>query len=90
MKSGNNPMQSAHLAPRCGAKTRSGTPCRAPTVNGRRRCRMHGGLSPGAPKGNLNAMKHGRYMAAAIAERRRARDILRELRRLAILASIKE
>ena len=51
---------------------------------------MHGGLSPGAPKGNLNAMKHGRYMAAAIAERRRARDILRELRRLAILASIKE
>jgi hypothetical protein len=26
------------------------------------RCRMHGGKSPGAPKGNQNAFKHGRYM----------------------------
>ncbi len=25
------------------------------------RCRMHGGRSPGAPKGNKNALKHGRY-----------------------------
>jgi hypothetical protein len=24
---------------------------------------MHGGLSPGAPKGNKNALKHGRYTA---------------------------
>jgi hypothetical protein len=24
---------------------------------------MHGGLSPGAPKGNKNAFKHGRYTA---------------------------
>jgi hypothetical protein len=31
------------------------------------RCRMHGGLSPGAPKGNKNALKHGRYTADAIA-----------------------
>jgi hypothetical protein len=23
------------------------------------RCRMHGGMSPGAPKGNKNAFKHG-------------------------------
>jgi hypothetical protein len=29
-----------------------------PVPNGR--CRMHGGLSPGAPKGNRNAFKHGR------------------------------
>jgi hypothetical protein len=28
---------------RCGAKTRSGQPCRAPAVHGKRRCRMHGG-----------------------------------------------
>jgi hypothetical protein len=34
------------------------------------RCRMHGGSSPGAPKGNKNAFKHGRYTAEAIAERR--------------------
>lgn len=27
------------------------------------RCRMHGGTSPGAPKGNRNAAKHGLYSA---------------------------
>ena len=32
------------------------------------RCRMHGGKNPGAPKGNRNAYRHGRY--TAIAERR--------------------
>jgi len=30
---------------------------------------MHGGPSPGAPKGNKNAFKHGRYGADAIARR---------------------
>jgi len=34
------------------------------------RCRMHGGPSPGAPKGNKNAYKHGRYTAGAIANRK--------------------
>ena len=29
-------------APRCGARTRAGTACRAPAVHGRSRCRMHG------------------------------------------------
>ena len=39
-----------HLSLRCGARTRS-SPCRSPAMpNGR--CRMHGGGSPGAPKGN--------------------------------------
>jgi hypothetical protein len=32
---------------------------------------MHGGPSMGAPKGNRNAFKHGRYTAEAIATRRR-------------------
>jgi hypothetical protein len=31
---------------------------------------MHGGMSPGAPKGNKNAFKHGRYTAEAIERRR--------------------
>ena len=35
------------LRPRCGAKTRAGTPCQARVVPGKRRCRMHGGLSTG-------------------------------------------
>jgi len=49
-----------HRAPRCLARTRRGSPCQSPAMpNGR--CRMHGGPSPGAPKGNKNAFKHGRY-----------------------------
>ena len=47
-------------APRCLAKTRSGGECQSPAVKGKRRCRMHGGTNPGAPKGNRNAFKHGR------------------------------
>ena len=37
------------VAPRvtCGAKTRTGAPCRAKSEPGRRRCRFHGGLSTG-------------------------------------------
>ena len=27
------------------------------------RCRMHGGKATGAPKGNRNAWKHGKYSA---------------------------
>ena len=34
--------------PQCGAKTRSGHPCKAKAVKGKNRCRMHGGLSTGA------------------------------------------
>jgi hypothetical protein len=32
---------------RCGAKTRAGTPCLMKPVGGKRRCRLHGGLSTG-------------------------------------------
>jgi uncharacterized protein YjcR len=32
---------------------------------------MRGGLSPAAPKGNKNALKHGRYTADAIARRQK-------------------
>jgi uncharacterized protein YjcR len=47
------------------------------------RCRMHGGKSPGAPKGNQNAFKHGRYSAEAIARRRSIAALLRNMRALA-------
>jgi len=70
-----------HAPRRCGAKTRAGTPCKTPPVRGRTRCRMHGGTSPGAPIGNRYAWKHGRYSAAAIAERRRFRALLRQLKK---------
>jgi flavin-dependent dehydrogenase len=35
---------------------------------------------PGAPKGNRNAFKHGRYSAEAIANRREIAALLREMR----------
>ena len=66
-------------SPRCGAKTRSGKPCQSPTVKGKRRCRMHGGAEgSGAPKGNQNALKHGRFTKAAIEERKRLRKFIRD------------
>ncbi len=68
-------------APRCGARTRRGTPCRQPAVTGRKRCRMHGGADgSGAPCGNHNALKHGRYTAEAIAQRREVAALLRACR----------
>jgi uncharacterized protein YjcR len=64
-----------HLSRRCGARTRSGRPCRSPAMpNGR--CRMHGGKSPGAPTGNRNAWKHGQYSAEADAMRQLVRQLL--------------
>ena len=76
-----------HNAPRCGAKTRSGSPCRsAAMANGR--CRMHGGMSTGAKTAEgierirKARTKHGRYSAASIARRRAARQAIRTIREL--------
>ena len=85
MKSGGQPLAPWQLgliaiakAPRCCAKTRKGTPCRGMAMrNGR--CRMHGGKSPGAPRGNKNAQKTGYYSAEARALRRQARAAVVEL-----------
>ena len=43
---------------------------------------MHGGVSPGAPLGNDNARRHGRYSAAAIAQRREIAVMLRSMKKL--------
>ena len=68
-----------HLSPRCGARTRSGSPCRSPAVKGRRRCRMHGGAAgSGAQAGNRNALKHGRYTRELLEFKRSVRELLRE------------
>ena len=76
-----NPM---HAAPRCGARTRRGTPCEAPAVRGRRRCRMHGGArGSGAPVGNRNAWRHGGCSREAIERRREVAALVRSMRELA-------
>lgn len=54
----NDPMQSDD---RCGAECRDGSPCRNYPVSGSKRCRMHGGHSPGGEPGNQNAVTHGLY-----------------------------
>ena len=58
----NIPEARENESPRCGAKTRDGTPCMAPVVPGKTRCRIHGGApGSGAPIGNTNAVTHGKY-----------------------------
>ncbi|WP_276202381.1 HGGxSTG domain-containing protein [Sulfitobacter geojensis] len=65
--------------PRCGAKTRRGTACQAPSVRGKKRCRMHGGAKgSGAPVGNQNAFKHGMYTHDSLEFQKHVRDLLRE------------
>ena len=54
---------------------------RSLAVRDEARCRMHGGAKgSGAPKGNKNALKHGRYTAKAQAERKGLSALLREAR----------
>ncbi|WP_368860893.1 HGGxSTG domain-containing protein [Desulforhabdus sp. TSK] len=68
-------------AKKCGAKTRSGGNCKNPAMkNGR--CRLHGGKSTGAPKGNKNAFKHGRYSREAIEARQFVRELIRMSRQM--------
>jgi hypothetical protein len=85
-----DPMHLSHVpeqlrqVARCGARTRSGRPCRSPAAIGRRRCRMHGGApGSGGPKGPRNGnYKHGRYTAEAIASRMWIRQLTRDVRAL--------
>ena len=80
-----NPMHQRsrmNAALRCGAKTRSGSPCRSPAVRDRKRCWMHGGaIGSGAPSGPRNGdYKHGLFTKEAIAEQRYLNSLLKEAR----------
>ncbi len=56
-------------------------PCNAPAMkNGR--CRMHGGKSTGAGKGNTNALKHGCRTKKAISEKKKISKLLKECREM--------
>jgi hypothetical protein len=70
-------LQALHETPRCNARTRAGIPCQCPAIRGRKRCRLHGGLSPGAPRGNQNGnYTNGEWTAEAIEERRWLRSLV--------------
>lgn len=74
-------LEKAQASPRCGSKTRKGSPCQSPAMaNGR--CRMHGGKSTGAPQGNQNAFKHGCYTAEALERKAMLNMLLKEAKEL--------
>lgn len=52
------------MAKTCGAKTRSGEPCKRAPMEGKRRCKLHGGASTGPRKGSRNAAKPGSLYSA--------------------------
>ena len=68
-------------ARRCGARTKSGKPCRSPATT-KGRCRLHGGARcSGGPPGKQNGQyRHGERTKAAIAERQKFRALLKMLR----------
>jgi hypothetical protein len=82
LKNGNTPGD-PNNAPRCGAKTRAGTPCQCPAMRGKRRCYLHGGKSTGprTPEGLERSRKarwkHGRETAERRAKRKEARARLK-------------
>ena len=73
-------LEAARAADRCGARTRRGTVCQSPAMpNGR--CRIHGGKSPGAPRGERNGRwRGGFHTVEAQAERSRLRALIRQMR----------
>ena len=71
-------MAQMNETPRCGARTRSGRPCRCPAMpNGK--CRIHGGLSPGAPRGEANGnYRDGYWTREAVEERKFIRSLVKD------------
>ena len=69
----------------CGARTRRGTACQKPPLNGKSRCRLHGGMSssPRTAEGRARIaathFRHGRRSAATVAMRKKIWADLREV-----------
>jgi len=67
----------------CLAKNRQGKPCKRVKAKGKKRCYMHGGAAgSGAPKGNSNALKHGKYTAENLARRAMVKQFFRQFKDL--------
>ena len=88
LKHGNTPCDIRSL-PKCRARSKStGVRCGNIAMRGKRVCHLHGGKSPGAPRGNKNALKHGHYSSAGIIERKSVRSITKQI--LATISEIKK
>lgn len=54
----------------CGAKTRAGTPCRKSPMKGKKRCRNHGGATPGGPLSvHFKTGRYSKYLPEYLKER---------------------
>ena len=79
--------ESTKVIKTCGAKTRNGSPCGKFPIAGKRRCRLHGGLSTGprtaeGKKKIADAqLKHGRFVNYR-ARRRQEMYYLSEINRI--------
>ena len=82
LKNGNPPCDLRAMA-KCQAIAKStGRCCGNIAMKGKNVCYIHGGKSSGAPKGNMNALRHGCYTGKAIAERRYMRAFIKDAHRL--------
>jgi hypothetical protein len=63
----------------CGARTRASAKCRRYPIRGKSRCRLHGGLSTGAPTGVRNGnYTEGNWTKAVEEERQWLRSLVQE------------
>jgi len=71
----------AQHSPRCGARTRDGTPCQGPAMRGRSKCRMHGGGSCGPSPEGIGRIRVARTVHGGRgAEGRELRKMIAELK----------
>ncbi|WP_409364066.1 HGGxSTG domain-containing protein [Bradyrhizobium liaoningense] len=76
-------LENIRTAQRCGARTRAGGACQCPAIRSRKRCRLHGGRSPGAPMGSDNGnYRDGTFTAEAVKERQWLRSVVRTYAKL--------
>lgn len=69
-RKGDHPVNAEKPHARCGAKTRSGSPCRRAPATGRTRCKLHGGATPlGAASPSFKDGRHSKYLPARLLER---------------------
>lgn len=85
-------VEAAIMPPTCGARTRSGAPCRNMAMARGRRCRMHGGLSTGprTPEGierhRAAVTRHGGRSQEMAEFRRTMRELRAGARKLIEMA----
>jgi hypothetical protein len=88
MNDDENPMSSAHKAPRCTARAKStGKPCKGPAVTGWRVCRVHGAGGGHSPGKDHPSWRHGMRSREWIETRAEINNLVREAREIERMVS---